>query len=70
MAEFSIISIIFYSNITRIDIINAFEDEKGSTGEIILIFIATSIIVTKLRDTKSTFITQQPNITMTRNVFL
>jgi len=65
MAEFSIMSIIFYANITRIDIVNVFKEEKRLTSAIIFIFIATSIIVTKLCDTKSTFITPQPNITMT-----
>jgi len=50
MAEFSIISTIFYLNNTRIGITNAFKDEKRSTSEIILIFITTSIIVTKLRE--------------------
>jgi len=41
MEELLIISFIFDSNITRIDIINAFKDEKRSTSEKILIFIAT-----------------------------
>jgi len=37
-----------YWNIIRIDILNVFEDEKRSSSEMILIFIAASIIVTIL----------------------